>query len=272
MYYCVFGTPTNLQDLDTGLCYKGGIVQKDDDRCKNVKCEPPNIKPSEINTEKPVIENNCDINNGGCDINADCNQLDNGKIQCRCKHDYIGNGVKCYPKGNIYGDCSNKETGMYCYPNDCCSYYYWCVDGKPQPIQQPGVNSVCYNGTIIPYDDDICEDYECDSSMCGDGICENVEDCNTCPQDCGKCIICGDGICTYPEKCDVCYEDCGYSSITTIPPTNPTAVITGTYSEYDYTWIIIIICVTIMILAILGLMAYIFYPKKIKYESNSAVI
>ncbi len=44
-------------------------------------------------------------------------------------------------------------------------------------------------------------------AKCGDGKCSPPEDCNTCPQDCGKC--CGDGKCNPPEDCNTCPQDCG---------------------------------------------------------------
>jgi hypothetical protein len=44
-------------------------------------------------------------------------------------------------------------------------------------------------------------------AKCGDGKCSPPEDCNTCPQDCGKC--CGDGKCLPPEDCNTCPQDCG---------------------------------------------------------------
>ena len=46
-----------------------------------------------------------------------------------------------------------------------------------------------------------------DGARCGDGKCTPPEDCNTCPQDCGKC--CGDGKCNPPEDCNTCPQDCG---------------------------------------------------------------
>jgi hypothetical protein len=44
-------------------------------------------------------------------------------------------------------------------------------------------------------------------ASCGDGRCSPPEDCNTCPQDCGRC--CGDYHCAPPEDCHSCPEDCG---------------------------------------------------------------
>jgi len=45
-------------------------------------------------------------------------------------------------------------------------------------------------------------------SVCGDEICEGAEDCSTCPQDCGMCF-CGDGWCSELENCTLCPSDCG---------------------------------------------------------------
>jgi hypothetical protein len=44
-------------------------------------------------------------------------------------------------------------------------------------------------------------------SVCGDNKCEGVEDCSTCPQDCGICS-CGDGWCSDLENCVLCPSDC----------------------------------------------------------------
>ncbi len=48
------------------------------------------------------------------------------------------------------------------------------------------------------------------SDPCGDGTCEVVEGCATCPADCGTCSgPCGDGTCGPGESCVVCAADCG---------------------------------------------------------------
>ncbi len=44
---------------------------------------------------------------------------------------------------------------------------------------------------------------------CGDGVCNQAENCNTCPGDCGEC--CGNGSCQpeFGEDCGTCQADCG---------------------------------------------------------------
>ncbi len=49
---------------------------------------------------------------------------------------------------------------------------------------------------------------------CGNGVCDNGEDCNTCPVDCGSCEFCGDGNCNNGETCADCPADCGGCSCT----------------------------------------------------------
>jgi len=45
---------------------------------------------------------------------------------------------------------------------------------------------------------------------CGDGNCDDSEDCTTCPADCGACgPVCGDGTCDATESCITCATDCG---------------------------------------------------------------
>jgi N-acetylneuraminic acid mutarotase len=41
---------------------------------------------------------------------------------------------------------------------------------------------------------------------CGDGVCDEIENCAICPGDCGQC--CGDGACAPDEGCANCPSDC----------------------------------------------------------------
>ncbi|KAL3816827.1 hypothetical protein ACHAXA_008690, partial [Cyclostephanos tholiformis] len=74
---------------------------------------------------------------------------------------------------------------------------------------------------------------------CGNGMCDNGENCNTCPVDCGVCpsptstptppitsapsvkIPCGNGICDNGENCNTCPVDCGVCPSPTSTPTPP---------------------------------------------------
>lgn len=72
-----------------------------------------------------------------------------------------------------------------------------------------------------PCGDGVCQEFEdCNGCFedcgecplaCGDGTCDAAanEDCQSCPNDCGRCSVCGDQICSPDEDCKSCYEDCG---------------------------------------------------------------
>jgi hypothetical protein len=47
-------------------------------------------------------------------------------------------------------------------------------------------------------------------TVCGDGVCNWNESCDSCSQDCGTCSPCGDGICGQNESCWSCDSDCGF--------------------------------------------------------------
>ncbi len=51
----------------------------------------------------------------------------------------------------------------------------------------------------------------CAEPICGDGMCNGVETCSNCEQDCGSCntSYCGDGTCDANESCGTCEVDCG---------------------------------------------------------------
>ncbi len=81
--------------------------------------------------------------------------------------------------------------GAACWPG--CSY---CING----FADSGYQASYYSGGFItkkggagPY--------------CGDGSCNNGENCNSCDKDCGKC--CGNGKCDNGENCSSCSKDCG---------------------------------------------------------------
>ena len=55
-----------------------------------------------------------------------------------------------------------------------------------------------------------CEDC---TATCGDGACDDGEQCTSCPADCGPCqAVCGDGVCNGDETCESC-ADCRYGHL-----------------------------------------------------------
>jgi hypothetical protein len=49
--------------------------------------------------------------------------------------------------------------------------------------------------------------------ICGDGVCEMDETCQTCQDDCGPCSICGNGICGAEEDEANCFQDCDIAEV-----------------------------------------------------------
>ncbi len=103
--------------------------------------------------------------------------------------------------------------GAPCWPN--CSY---CLNG----FKDSGYQANYYTGGFItkkggggPYcGDGSCNNGEnCNScskdcgNCCGNGKCDNGENCSSCKKDCGKC--CGNGKCDNGENCGSCSKDCG---------------------------------------------------------------
>lgn len=99
-----------------------------------------------------------------------------------------------------------------------------------------------------PCGDAVCQEFEdCETCFedcgecaptCGDGTCDPTtnEDCQTCPNDCGRCSVCGDAICSPDEDCKSCYEDCGLCTCKPdgkeVNNTSPNATIAASGTDY----------------------------------------
>ena len=139
------------------------------------------------------------------------------------------------------GECTLGEYHEFC-PEDC-PLTPWCGDGACDESESPAdcpadcrlEEDECERGTrmcdadgfqlICVHDYDTganvyarltCAEHEvCDAGecvpvpWCGDGVCSEDEDCDTCAADCGVCPFCGDGTCDEHESCDDCAADCG---------------------------------------------------------------
>jgi hypothetical protein len=90
---------------------------------------------------------------------------------------------------------------------DCAPGHAGCVCGPHETCKS---GATCEAGLCVPCMDDAC-------AICGNAFCEVVEDCSSCPIDCGGCDACGNATCDLaqgeacgncPDDCDAC-EGCG---------------------------------------------------------------
>ena len=91
------------------------------------------------------------------------------------------------------GHCSGDDIEWNvctCAPEDVCG---WIGD------------EFCDTDRCLLVRDDVFDDSE---DCCGNDECASYEDCLTCPDDCGDCVVCGDGICEGEETGGTCPLDC----------------------------------------------------------------
>jgi len=72
------------------------------------------------------------------------------------------------------------------------------------------VNNPKSNNIIKTITGDVVNLVQGEEDYCGDGNCQEGEDCSTCSTDCGACVAvskCGNGICDSGE-CSTCSSDC----------------------------------------------------------------
>lgn len=146
----------------------------------------------------PSTESNCtDGIDEDCDTYTDCDDSDCTSDPA-CIVTYCGDGT-----------CDPDEDQCNC-PDDC---------GTP-----PSAESSCTDGIDNDCDADTdCDDADCSSDLgctCGNGICDQGEDCNTCSADCISrtsppkfAYCCGDGVCEGAEDSIICAIDCGVPAI-----------------------------------------------------------
>ena len=99
----------------------------------------------------------------------------------------------------ICGQCGNGMVGV----NEECDGQF--LNGATcETVGLEGSDLLCTDQCLL--DDTACAG----GPDCGDGACQDaVENCETCPEDCGLCVTCGDEVCEPGETCQSCEPDCG---------------------------------------------------------------
>ncbi len=141
-----------------------GDVSSYSDAC--IETEPP----GEV-LEYICIDNRLSEENGGCDLGCSAGAcLSESSVECG--NNITETGETCDGIDLVNKDCSDLgfDTGNLSCLDDCSAF-----------------------------DASGCWDY-----FCGDGICNDTENCSTCPEDCGFCegVECGNNITETGETCD----------------------------------------------------------------------
>jgi len=171
------------------------------------------IRDGAIDLGPIEVINSLSLVGPGCTTNADCDDAD------ACTIDSCDSGT-C-SNTPISCDDSDACTTDSCNPiNGCANDPINCDDGDPCTTDSCDPASGCQNVEPACYDNDGCcptgcdnaNDNDCPSFVCGNGVCESGEDCNTCATDCfaGSGASCGNGVCEAGdgEDCKSCAADC----------------------------------------------------------------
>ena len=115
---------------------------------------------------------------------------------------YVENGQICRWEASNSFDCGIDGPGSYA----AWSELKFVSTGDPAPSPECG-NGTCEDGEDCSTCEQDCGTCE---PQCGNGDCEDGEDCSNCRQDCGECAAeCGNGNCESGETCASCPNDCG---------------------------------------------------------------
>jgi len=98
---------------------------------------------------------------------------------------------------SVNGGSVNVHEQSCCEGSNCWPGCSWCING----FVDSNTNAGYFDGGYIVKKGSV--------NKCGDGACNNGENCSSCSQDCGGCQWCGDGACNNGENCSSCSGDCG---------------------------------------------------------------
>lgn len=145
-----------------------------------------------------------DYASAGCDACCGNGACDDGELCWFCPQDCGACASFC---GN--DSCEPDETCVSC-PTDCGPCRGPCCSTHPSP----GCDDPAVQNCVCAEDEGCCTDAWGEScvflaadactSCCGNGVCDELETCETCPEDCGgcpgPCCLAGDGPgCTEPD-------------------------------------------------------------------------
>lgn len=117
-------------------------------------------------------------------------------------------GSTCADYGTAVGYCYSDLVLLTKPANSCSRTYLNCGDTYGTGFKC--LNAKCQKVEVCG--DKICDDlenpYNCyvDCGYCGDNLCTGTENSNNCPLDCSTC---GDGRCDSREQLGGCLQDCG---------------------------------------------------------------
>jgi hypothetical protein len=186
-------------------------------------CDWHEPRPCECDTAFESCEAGCacDIDCGSCvcDLWAGCNRSQvNTAEKCPCDPECGASPFE--PAQSVPEPADDGDAGASCGP-----------DLEPCGACQCDVNAAVCDAALRQAGECTC-DPDCAAvnrfagNACGDGVCDDGEGCDACPEDCGDCDawvqdeparddapdpggFCGDGQCLEGEGCGTCPEDCG---------------------------------------------------------------
>ncbi len=223
---CEDGDKCTMGSVCTAGVCGGGVDANCDDTnpCTDDTCDPAT---GCVHTNNSIACDDGDectgddvCTDGQCEGATDLCPAICGDSTCDATEDCTSCPADCGACPPVCGDtvCDEGESCETC-PQDCtCDAGDCCQEGPVgQCTDQAVVDCVCA-------EDSYCCNYEWDSTcigevnefgcgfcpaICGDYDCTGDETCETCPDDCGECVVCGDGTCSWQEDCEECPEDCG---------------------------------------------------------------
>ena len=155
---------------------------------------------------------NLECTAGVCVCQPDCSDKDCGGDGCggycgTCLMSQYCLESKCLPRcGNGECDTLFNETSCLC-PQDCGPCAGCCRQAECHDTVGPDACGLDGTDCTRCLAGQACLEGVCEGA-CGDGQCQEGENCATCAPDCGHC--CGDGVCdeTMYEDCFTCQADC----------------------------------------------------------------